>query len=85
MAKSMKKIAEKLNEYAQLEGTELGEMWSALAMMWECHRDMISKEFRNALGVEMEEELKNIEIDFEVVEREVTRTHKVRRLEPRED
>jgi len=70
----------KLNEYASLEGSETGEMWSGLADLWRHRGGAFSASFEKALVKEILREAKRIDKECEIVEEDVTRTYKSRCL-----
>ena len=70
----------KLTEYAELDGTEVGEMLGLLITIHQFESDMGDKFFK-ALEVEMQEQLHWFKTHTKIVQRDVTEIHKYRELE----
>ena len=77
------KLAEKLREFADVEGTEAGEYWGCLSHLLH-YTYLMSTEFKDALIKAAQEELDHIDRTFEWVEEEVTYTRKVREFVPKD-
>lgn len=73
-------VATELRKYASVEGTEIGEMCTALIQASH-FTDYVSEEFATALLTEMEEQLQNFQENSRIVEHEETFTRKVVYLE----
>lgn len=65
------KLKEKLEEFAELEGSEAGEYWSLLCSL-ASREDCLSDQFKQALIKEMEGELRHIDATLEIVEETVS-------------
>lgn len=74
------KYIDKLVECANLEETEIGEMWTFLVRLYD-YKSYMSKEFVQALEREIKANVEYIEEHTEIVEEEYTTTRKVRNLE----
>lgn len=77
--KHRREVVAKLEEYLELEGSELGEAGQAITFLLALDY-CISDELWSALLKEAEQMLKTFEEDFEIVEEEYTTTHKVKEL-----
>lgn len=74
-------LCEELDEYAKLEGTEIGETCEALIQLTS-FLDYVSVKFRKSLEVEISRQLKNFKDNSKIIEREVNmKVFKVRELE----
>ena len=71
-------IAAELREYAQLEGTEFGDMASTLVEMYDCS---LGEEFRKAVEKEMCNVLEHFKKFYKIVETTETYTKTYRELE----
>ena len=76
----MKKLSvldyEQLKEYAELEGSELGEV-NILLLQIINYRDYVSDEFKKALEKEMKTQLKYFKQQCKIITREVKVTTKL--------
>lgn len=61
----LREIADSLSDYAELEGSELGEMWSLMAQL-AYYEDYMGEEFANALLKEMTEQLEYVQENTEI-------------------
>ena len=66
------KIAEELTQYAELEGSELGEACELLVALSRHYEDYLTKDFIKVLRVEMFEQLENFKASSKIVERTET-------------
>ena len=73
--------AERLEELALYENSELGELWEKLGRLWRSYRDYVSDDMRAALRKEVIAEAERTHTQFRLVEREETHTIKVTDLE----
>jgi hypothetical protein len=71
---------QQLVEYANLDGSELGEACSILIQMWD-YRDYISNEFKEALEKELKTQVKNFKDNCKIVTKKVKLTQVVKELE----
>lgn len=71
----------KLEKYAELENSEIGECWIALLSLVRRLDCCLSDGLAAAVEKEIEEQIANIEENAEIVEREETRTVKFIELE----
>jgi len=78
---SLQDKTNELEEYTQLEGTEIGELCNALIAVAHRKDYCSSKKFIKALEQEIDEQLKNFKDHCKIVEREVVTKDKVRELE----
>lgn len=79
--KIMDELIEELSEYADLDGTEVGEYWAALVDMCR-HSDAMGDTFSAALDAEIKEQIQFIKDNFEIVEEETQSvTYKYKSLE----
>ena len=76
----MHKERTELEEYARLEGTEIGEMCRALLQMADC-ATYVTDKFADALAKEILEQLEMFQTQTSIVEKEETYTTTVKRLE----
>ena len=76
----MYEVTEKLKEYTEVEGTELGETCEALISLWECS-SCVSDEFCAALEKELKAQLKNFVDNSKIITTEITVNKKVNRLQ----
>lgn len=60
-------------DYAEVEGSELGEYWEHLSNISKYYYCM-SDEFLESVEKEIDDHLKNLEENYEIVEKETTRT-----------
>lgn len=67
----VEEIIEKLQEYIDLDGTELGGGASSLIELYESYMDYLSPEFVKALKLELKDQLNNFEENCKIVEREI--------------
>jgi hypothetical protein len=68
-------LTEKLTEYCDMEGTEIGELCEAL--IWATYYpEYMSNEFEQALEKELLAQLKNFEENYTITEEEKTYTTK---------
>lgn len=74
--KEINSNAEELEKFAELEGTELGEMCTLLVRL-HGYRDYIGAETVAALSAEIEEQLQYFKETFRIAETEVTITRTV--------
>lgn len=68
--------AERLEFLANYEGSELGEVWRTLSMLWESYRDYISPEMQQILKRDIIEMAEQTHVDYKLVETEQTSTCK---------
>jgi hypothetical protein len=76
----MDKEIEELEEYAMMEGTEIGELCGKLLSLVSLS-SYASDEFQNSLAREINLQLKNFKENSEIVERTVTETTTYKELE----
>lgn len=60
--------AQRLEHLSNYEGSELGEVWSLLARLWESYQDYISTDFAEALQKEIIDEAERTHREFKLVE-----------------
>lgn len=77
-------MIEKIEEAAQLEGTEISEYWSLLTQLHR-YRYCMSDEFEIALDKELTEMFNDINENWVIEETERTVIERYRSLVPRED
>lgn len=68
----MEEMVEKLNEFAPLEGSEVGEYWLMLVDLWEDYEYMLTPPFRSAICAEIAVCVDEIAKYYQVVEEEET-------------
>ena len=76
----MEKEIKELEEYANMEGTEIGELCHVLIRMAN-YRDYMSDEFRLALEKEIKSQLNMFKGSTQIVEKVETFTQKFKELE----
>lgn len=76
---SIEEVASKLEEYAQLEGTELGEIMEALHVM-HTYKYGLSEEFVKALEDEMWKQVTYVDENAEIVVEVTEVKHEITRL-----
>lgn len=64
---------EKLDEFSQYEGTEVGELWSLMSRMWSSYRDYISSDLLKALEKEITESAEILNKQYKIVEETIKR------------
>lgn len=69
-----------LTEYTELEGSEVGEMCNLLLQLHN-YTDYFSDEFKEALEIEMKNQLKNFKDKCKIVKREIKSVQIVKELE----
>lgn len=69
-----------LEEYAELEGSEIGESCMYLISLYR-RRDYLSNHFINAVELEIDYQLDNFKENCRVVERESTHKYIIKELE----
>jgi hypothetical protein len=72
---------EQLMQYADLDGTEWGEMCQAMQHLYGSYSDYIGEDLRDALEKNIAEQLKWAESEMEITEVDETFTRKVKVLE----
>jgi hypothetical protein len=72
-------LADLLDQFAQIEGTELGEAWQTLSVLISHYEDYISYPVRKAVRKEVVNELYRISRDF-VIETEEVPMYQRKRL-----
>ena len=75
-----RELYDDLQEYAQIEGTELGETCEILLQLHGC-KDYVSKEFYESLIKEIKDQLDNFRSYFKIVEKTETNIITYRELE----
>lgn len=78
--KDLKEKMKELEEYAELEGSENGDYWNALCNFSQFTHDMDSN-LKEEIINEVDRCLEFIENNYELTEREVIHTYKVKELE----
>ena len=63
-----------LQDYAEMENTEVGEMWKGLCMMAQSSYDYASKEFQDALEKEVDIQLAYVVVHATIKEEKKTET-----------
>lgn len=72
---------EQLKNYAELEGSEIGEVSMWLCEFFESYNSYVSDEFLEVLAKEIESQLEGFEQNSEIVDEEITPTpRKVKKL-----
>ena len=71
----------KLEEYAEYEGSEAGEYWMSLLHLWRYRYMFGDSPFENELKKEIVEQAEFIDENYKFVEEKVTHTSTVKRLE----
>lgn len=66
---------EQLEEFAQLESSELGEFWQSLVDLTR-HKDLMSEDFYKSLKAEIKGTLKYIKKNFDVIVEPAKVVHK---------
>ena len=69
-----------LEVYADLEGTEVGELCAGLIRLHRLYPYFLDGKFKEALEKEIEAQLNNFKEFSEIVEKEETRPHKYQEL-----
>ena len=72
---------ELLREYADLEGSELGELNQQLCNLVGGILDYASQEFQDAIAKEISEQLEYFQTHTRIVEEEIKISHTIRELE----
>lgn len=80
MTKSVDTAIDELLVYANLDGTEWGEMITALQQLWQ-YRDYLSKELSEDLDQEILAQHEWSVNNLQIVEEKITETRTYRRLE----
>ena len=80
MQDEIMKMAALLEEYSQLDGTEVGEYWGTISHLAEKTYCM-SPEFKIAYEAEITDIFNELQTNYEVVEETVTETYTKRSLE----
>lgn len=76
-------VMNSLREYAELDGSEWGEMLMLCEQLWK-YRFIMSDGLVQALEQEMRDQLEYAEEELEIVEETETYTHTIRRLQEKE-
>lgn len=74
----LENIVKELREYAELEGTEFGEMTYALVNLWGCQ---LTEEFEESVEKEMCNVLEHYEANYKIVEKTETYIETYKTLE----
>ena len=75
-------LLDKLEEYARLDGTEIGELCNLLTEIHKSYWDYLySTSFKKAIEIELSAQLRNFEKHAKIVEHEEQTTHKWKDLE----
>ena len=71
--------AERLQVYADLEDNEAGEYWSCLCDIWR-YDCCMSNGFKKSVAAEIKRELKRVESQTQIVEKEIVHRQKIKTL-----
>lgn len=77
--KDLNELANKLNYYGRIEGSECGEYWLRLAVL-PIDTDMMDEEFQKAVRKEIQAQLMHIFEEFEIEYKELVQTTKYQEL-----
>lgn len=80
-SKDFDKLVEELQEYARLEGSEIGEVCGLLCEIYQYYPSYMSEAFKAALKTEIKENLENFKEHCKIVEKLEEVTERWKELE----